>query len=68
MKFRKFLLITLHDVMISLGKSMISQGNIINNTYDRRLLNLENHNIEENFDQVIDQKMALVNTPQFQIK
>ncbi len=56
MKIRKFILITINDVILSLGKSMMHQGGVLQNTYDKRVVGLEinKHNIEENFDQVIE--------------
>ncbi len=56
MKIRKFILITINDVILSLGKSMMHQGGIVGNTYDQRIAGLEmnKRNIEENFDQVIE--------------
>lgn len=67
MKIKKFILITLNDVMLSLGKSVMHQAGIVESSYDKRILNLEKdkQNIEENLDQVIDkvQKVRVVNTP-----
>ncbi|APD06286.1 hypothetical protein UJ101_00748 [Flavobacteriaceae bacterium UJ101] len=59
--------------MVSLGKSMMSQGGIIEGSYDKRILNFEmnKQSIEKNFDQVIDdkvQKITVVNTTPISIK
>lgn len=69
MKIRKFLAITLSNVMVALSKCVINQGGFVLNSYDKRIvkLGIEKETIEENFNQVLDEvrRIEMVKATQF---
>ncbi len=58
--------------MEALSKCVVSQGGVVLNSYDERIVKLEKgkQTIEQNFNQVIDEvrRMEMVKTTQFSIK
>ncbi len=72
MKIRKFLAITLSNVMVALSKCVVNQGGVVLNSYDERIVKLENgkQTIEQSFNQVIEEvcRIKMVKMTQFSIK